>query len=101
MDTITTQHPIKNGQEKEALDFIISNCFRSGFGTVPKSEIDLILFTAILKYSNQTKLQIKLLLYRVLQRNSNFGILYYWCSDYRKSVNYSAKHCFGAVCRHF
>ncbi len=53
MENITKKHLIKKGQEKEALDFILTNCFRAGFGTVPKSEIDLILFTALLKYSDE------------------------------------------------
>lgn len=50
---ITQKNPISSGSEKEALEFILTNCFRSGFGTLSKTEIDLILFTAILKYSDK------------------------------------------------
>ena len=45
--------PIEQGYEKEALEFILENAFNSGFGTLNKSELDLILFSAILKYSDQ------------------------------------------------
>jgi hypothetical protein len=38
-------------KKSEALDFILSNSFRSGFGTLSKTELDLILFTAVSKYS--------------------------------------------------
>lgn len=50
---ITEKTPISSGSEKDALEFILKNCFKSGFGTLGKTEIDLILFTAILKYSDK------------------------------------------------
>lgn len=42
---------VKEDNKIEALDFILTNSLKSGFGTLSKSELDLILFTAILKYS--------------------------------------------------
>ena len=51
MDITTNKNIVKAGMEKESLDFIFENCFKSGFGTLNKTEIDLILFAAILKFS--------------------------------------------------
>ena len=56
MDITKNEHPITKGNEKKALDFILTNVFRSGFGILSKTEIDLILFTAIQKFSNQKDL---------------------------------------------
>lgn len=53
---VLSDKPIREGKESEALDFILSNCLKSGFGTLGKSEIDLILFTCLLKYSKQQNL---------------------------------------------
>lgn len=54
MESTLIQNPILPGKEKEAIEFLFSNCFKSGFGTLSKSEIDLILFTTILKYSSHS-----------------------------------------------
>ena len=48
--------PIKNDQKIEALDFILENAFRSGFGTLNKSELDAILFAALMKYGDTNSL---------------------------------------------
>jgi hypothetical protein len=45
--------PIKDDQKIEALDFILENAFRSGFGTLDKSELDAILFAALMKYGDK------------------------------------------------
>ena len=55
MDT-TQVKIIKQNKESEALYFILTNFLKSGFGTLGKSEMDLILFTCFLKYSNQENL---------------------------------------------
>ena len=56
MSNITKDDNIISANSKnEALDFIMSNCFKSGFGALSKTDIDLILFTAILKYSDDNK----------------------------------------------
>lgn len=41
MNISKTNNPIIGGEEKEALEFILSNSFKSGFGTLSKTEIDL------------------------------------------------------------
>ena len=48
----TVDNPVSEGSEKEALKFIFSNCFKSGFGTLSKTEIDLILFCAVWQFSS-------------------------------------------------
>ena len=53
MNISLNKNPIIEGQEKDALEFILSNSFKSGFGTLSKTELDLILFTAVLKFSDQ------------------------------------------------
>jgi hypothetical protein len=50
---ITDKNSIEQTKTTDALNFILENAFKSGFGTLSKTELDLILFTAILKYSNQ------------------------------------------------
>ena len=49
-------NPIPEERSKEALNFILENCFRSGFGTLNKSELDLILFTTLMKYAETQNL---------------------------------------------
>ncbi|MFW5776239.1 MAG: hypothetical protein ACOCZB_03010 [Spirochaetota bacterium] len=49
-------NPIPDSNAKAALDFILSNAFRSGFGTLGKTELDLILFTALMKYAEKHEL---------------------------------------------
>lgn len=47
---------IKNNRNSEALDFILENAFRSGFGTLSKTELDAILFAALMKYGDSNSL---------------------------------------------
>lgn len=56
MDITLTENIISDGKEEQALKYILRNCFRSGFGTLSKTELDLILFTAILKFSDNANL---------------------------------------------
>lgn len=53
---MTDNSPINNDQKDEALDFILENAFRSGLGTLNKSELDSILFDALMKYGNKNSL---------------------------------------------
>jgi hypothetical protein len=58
---IAAKNPIPEEKCKEALDFIFDNAFKSGFGTLGKSDLDLILFEAVLKYSdNKSKSDLEL-----------------------------------------
>jgi hypothetical protein len=45
--------PIPLDSAPVALQFILENAFRSGFGTLGKTELDLILFSALLQFGNQ------------------------------------------------
>ena len=54
--TNTDNSPINNDKKNEALDFILENAFRSGFGTLNKSELDSILFAALMKYGDKNSL---------------------------------------------
>lgn len=56
MTNLTDNSPINNDQKNEALDFILENAFRSGFGTLNKSELDSILFAALMKYGDKNSL---------------------------------------------
>jgi hypothetical protein len=47
-----TDFKVPEGKEREFVDFITSNLFKQGFGVINKSEIDLLLFAAILKFDN-------------------------------------------------
>ena len=49
---ITRDNP-KFDRPEEALDFILSNAFRSGFGALSKTDLDLILFAAIVLHSDK------------------------------------------------
>lgn len=53
MMNITNSNVIQEDKKEKALDFILLHCFRSGFGALGKSELDLILFAALMKYANQ------------------------------------------------
>lgn len=44
---------IKEEKKAEAFDFIIENAFRSGFGTLSKTELDAILFAALMKFGEK------------------------------------------------
>jgi len=55
INNITIENPITPEKKADALDFILSSAFKSGFGTLSKSELDLIIFTAIIKYGNQAQ----------------------------------------------
>lgn len=48
--------PINNERKAEALDFILQNAFRSGFGSLNKTELDAILFATLMKYGNSNDL---------------------------------------------
>jgi len=56
MTNLTDNSPINNDQKNEALDFILENAFRSGFGMLNKSELDSILFAALMKYVDKNSL---------------------------------------------
>lgn len=56
MANLIDNSPIKKDQKNEALDFILENAFRSGFGTLNKSELDSILFAALMKYGDTNSL---------------------------------------------
>ena len=52
-DITETQNPVPKSRAEEALHFILENAFRSGFGTLSKTELDLILFTTLVKYGGR------------------------------------------------
>lgn len=54
--SINDVSPIADEKKSEALDFIIKHAFRSGFGSLDKSELDAILFATLLKYSEKQRL---------------------------------------------
>ena len=54
MENITSEIPISEENKVVALDFILKNAFKSGFGTLSKSELDLILFAAIIEYGDKS-----------------------------------------------
>lgn len=47
---------IKDDKKIEALDFILENVFRSGFGMLNKTELDVILFATVMKYGESDEL---------------------------------------------
>ncbi len=54
MESLSTSNPINSHKDKaEALDFVFENAFKAGFGALSKSELDAILFAAIMKFSAQ------------------------------------------------
>lgn len=73
MENITSSIPIKEENKSAALEFILKNAFKSGFGTLNKSELDLILFAAIMKfgYDGDTDLQLSKYLQITQRRISN------------------------------
>ena len=73
MENITSSIPIKEENKSAALEFILKNAFKSGFGTLNKSELDLILFAAIMKYGydSDTDLQLSKYLQITQRRISN------------------------------
>jgi len=50
---ISDPNPINSEKSTEALSFILENAFKSGFGALSKTDLDLILFAALQKYSEQ------------------------------------------------
>lgn len=50
---ISSENPIPHDRSREALEFIFTNAFKSGFGTLGKSDLDLILFQAIILNSGK------------------------------------------------
>ena len=44
-----TNYKVNEGKEVEFSNFLTTNLFKQGFGVLSKSEIDLILFAAILR----------------------------------------------------
>lgn len=73
MENITSDIPFKEKAKSEALNFILKNAFKSGFGTLSKSELDLILFAAIMKFGcdDYTDLQLSKYLQITQRRISN------------------------------
>ena len=55
MNITSSKDLIDAGKEKEAINFILENCFRAGFGALSKTDLDLILFSAILKFGEEVK----------------------------------------------
>lgn len=53
MSNIINKIPIKDDKKAEAFDFIIDNAFRSGFGTLSKTELDSILFAGLMKFGEK------------------------------------------------
>lgn len=49
-------NPILSENKSDALDFIFENVLKSGFGTLNKTELESILFAAIMNYSAQANL---------------------------------------------
>lgn len=47
---------IKDDKKIEALEFILENVFRSGFGMLNKTELDVILFATVMKYGESDEL---------------------------------------------
>ena len=45
---VITNYKVNEGKEVEFSNFLTTNLFKQGFGILSKSEIDLILFAAIL-----------------------------------------------------
>ena len=54
MENKSLTSPIINERKAEALDFIFENALKSGFGTLSKTELDAILFAAIMEYGDQS-----------------------------------------------
>jgi hypothetical protein len=52
-DITNAGNPVPKSRSEEALSFILENAFRSGFGTLGKTELDLILFTTLVKYGGR------------------------------------------------
>ena len=52
-DITNAGNPVPKSRSEEALSFILENAFRSGFGTLNKTELDLILFTTLVKYGGR------------------------------------------------
>lgn len=53
MSNILNKIHIKDEKKAEAFDFVIENAFRSGFGTLSKTELDAILFAALMKFGEK------------------------------------------------
>ena len=93
MENITSSIPIKEENKSAALEFILKNAFKSGFGTLNKSELDLILFAAIMKfgYDGDTDLQLSKYLQITQRRISNLKekvSVKYSLIDNKKAIKY-------------
>ncbi len=55
MDITSSEYIIAEGKEKQAIKFILENCFRSGLGTLSKTELGLTLFKVILIFLDNVK----------------------------------------------
>jgi len=93
MENITSSIPIKEENKSAALEFILKNAFKSGFGTLNKSELDLILFAAIMKfgYDGDTDLQLSKYLQITQRRISNLKekvSVKYSLIDTKKAIKY-------------
>ena len=54
MEDRSLTSPIINENKLAALDFIFENALKSGFGTLSKTELDTILFAAIMEFGDKS-----------------------------------------------
>ena len=52
---MSPSNPIHNDKKDDALDFIFENVLKSGFSTLNKTELDAILFAAVMRYSDEAE----------------------------------------------